>query len=91
LTLSRQGEGAYHSSEALWRVTLLSIQASPLKIVQRRTMDKLLSYRTMVNPAYGIKEVEFSNLEVKEFRMNNLKERSSHHKANSGETDGLCK
>lgn len=43
-------------------------------------MDKLLLYRNMGNPAYGIKEVEFSYREVKEFRMSNLRERRSSSK-----------
>lgn len=69
----------------IWRVTLLSIQAEPLKIVSRRTMEKLLIYRNIAIPAYGIKEIEFSAQEVKDFRQSNLRERWQNQPHKDGE------
>lgn len=52
-------------------------------------MDKLLLYRNMANPAYGIKEVEFSAREGKDFRNYNLRERKHVQPPKDGELNGL--
>ncbi len=67
-------ELVFHWSHT-WRVTLLSIQPKSLKIVTRRTMDKMLSILRQVNPACGIREVEFSLEEIKRFRVANIQAR----------------
>ena len=60
-----------------WRVTLLSIQSRPLRIVKAEVMKRLLYLRAIANPAYGIAGVEFSRSEIKKLRASNLRVRNT--------------
>ena len=56
-----------------------------MKIVNRSMMKEMLRIRSLVNPAMGISEVEFSKLEINRFRQENLDARKSQKRARDGE------